>query len=89
MTTKVSSKGQVVLPAALRRQLDVRAGEEFEISVESAHGESKIVMSRRVSKRPKMKIIVDPVTGLPALKGPPGMPKLTSAMVKEMLADFP
>ena len=31
MKTKVSSKGQIVLPAELRRQDRVRAGEEFEV----------------------------------------------------------
>jgi len=31
MTTIISSKGQVVLPAELRRMDDVRLGERFEI----------------------------------------------------------
>jgi AbrB family looped-hinge helix DNA binding protein len=31
MTTVISSKGQIVLPVEIRRQDDVRAGEEFEI----------------------------------------------------------
>ena len=31
MTTILSSKGQVVLPAELRRQDDIRTGERFEI----------------------------------------------------------
>ncbi len=31
MTTKVSTKGQIVLPAELRRQDDIRPGQEFEI----------------------------------------------------------
>lgn len=31
MTTKVSSKGQIVLPARLRLEDRIRAGEEFEI----------------------------------------------------------
>ena len=31
MRTTVSSKGQIVLPAELRRQDDIRAGEEFEV----------------------------------------------------------
>ncbi len=31
MTTKVSTKGQIVLPAELRRLDGIRAGEEFEI----------------------------------------------------------
>ena len=31
MKTKVSTKGQIVLPAEIRRQDDIRAGEEFEV----------------------------------------------------------
>ena len=31
MHTRVSSKGQIVLPAAVRRQDDIRPGQEFEI----------------------------------------------------------
>jgi AbrB family looped-hinge helix DNA binding protein len=31
MKTAVSTKGQIVLPAELRRQDDIRAGEEFEV----------------------------------------------------------
>ena len=31
MKTRVSSKGQIVLPAEVRRQDDIEAGQEFEI----------------------------------------------------------
>lgn len=31
MTTKVSSKGQIVLPAEIRQQDDIRVGQEFEV----------------------------------------------------------
>src|SRR2546430_449617 len=31
MTTRVSSKGQIVLPATIRQQDNVKAGEEFEV----------------------------------------------------------
>ena len=31
MTTVVSSKGQIVLPADIRRQDDIRPGEEFQV----------------------------------------------------------
>jgi AbrB family looped-hinge helix DNA binding protein len=31
MTTKVSTKGQIVLPAELRRMDDIQPGQEFEI----------------------------------------------------------
>jgi AbrB family looped-hinge helix DNA binding protein len=31
MTTRISSKGQIVLPAEIREQDDIEAGQEFEI----------------------------------------------------------
>jgi AbrB family looped-hinge helix DNA binding protein len=31
MTTTTSSKGQIVLPAEIRRRDDIRAGDEFEV----------------------------------------------------------
>ena len=42
MTTTVSSKGQIVLPAAMRREDDVQAGQEFEI-VRIERGEYRLV----------------------------------------------
>ena len=89
MTTTLSSKGQVVIPAALRRKLALQPGDALEITLESMQGDPHIVIKRHASKRRKMKIITDPVTGWPVLKGPPGTPKLTTQRVKEMLADFP
>jgi len=34
MRTKVSTKGQIVIPGRLRRRLGIRAGDALEISVE-------------------------------------------------------
>jgi AbrB family looped-hinge helix DNA binding protein len=31
MKTKISSKGQIVLPAEIRKQDDIRTGQEFEV----------------------------------------------------------
>lgn len=31
MTTRISSKGQIVLPAEIRQQDDIRPGQEFEV----------------------------------------------------------
>jgi AbrB family looped-hinge helix DNA binding protein len=89
MTTTLSSKGQIVLPVSLRRKLALQPGDVLDINLEPAEGDPRIVIQRRPSRRRKMKIVTDSVTGLPVLQGPPGMPKLTSEMVKEMLADFP
>ena len=89
MTTKISSKGQIVLPVKLRRKLDLQVGDELAISMENSREGQRIILSPQAKKPGKMRIIKDPLTGWPVLKGPPGSPKLTSEMVKEMLADFP
>ena len=89
MTTKLSSKGQVVLPARLRRKLALQAGDDLEIHLESTSEGERIVITRKKMRRRKRKIGKDPITGWPVLLAPPGTPPLTSEMVKEMLADFP
>ena len=45
MTTIISSKGQIVLPAELRRQDDIEAGQEFEIE-RIDRGEYRLVRRR-------------------------------------------
>ena len=47
MTTVLSQKGQIVLPAALRESLDLRAGDDFEVAVE----EGEAIVLRRISRR--------------------------------------
>ncbi len=42
MKTTVSSKGQIVLPAELRQQDRIEAGQEFEVE-RLAHGEYRLV----------------------------------------------
>ena len=48
MTTKVSSKGQIVLPAELRHQDGVKSGQEFEIK---RIGRGKYQLLRRDTPR--------------------------------------
>lgn len=85
MQTRVSSKGQVVLPSPVRRKMGLAAGDTLDVNLESG----RIVLTPRRVRRNKPKIVIDPVTGLPALSAGPGVPQLTSADVEEMLADFP
>ena len=49
MKTTVSSKGQIVLPAELRRQDRIRAGQEFEVE----RIEPGRYLLRKVTKAPK------------------------------------
>ena len=85
METKLSSKGQVVLPASLRRKLDIRPGDALEVRIDGRN----IVLSPRRKPAGKARIVVSPFSGLPALKGPDGAPVLRSRDVREILADFP
>ena len=85
METKISTKGQVVLPVIVRRQLGLRAGDPLDARVE---GESIVLTPRRKRSR-KVKIVIDPITGLPALSAGPDAPQLSSEQVSEILSEFP
>jgi AbrB family looped-hinge helix DNA binding protein len=49
-TTRVSSKGQVVIPAAVRRQLGLRPGEELQVEIGS-EVERTIVLRARPTRQ--------------------------------------
>jgi len=85
VTTKISTKGQVVLPQAIRRKMNLRAGDLLEVRIEG----ERIVLTPRKKRSRKGRIVKDPLTGLPVLTAGPGAPKLTSKQVAEILADFP
>ena len=85
MLTKVSTKGQIVLPGPLRRRMGIRAGDPLEISVEK----DRIILTQANKPKYEARIVEDPVTGFTALDLGPDAPVLTSEMVKELLADFP
>lgn len=78
-------KGQVVIPASLRRRLGIKSGDKLRAEVKNGD----IVLSP--SRQPKFKtqIITDPITGFPVLTSGPNAPVLTNEMVAEILADFP
>lgn len=85
MQTKVSTKGQVVLPGPLRRRLGIQAGDPLDVNVESG----RIVLTPRRSRRMQVKIATDPVTGLPVFSAGPDAPVLSSREVDEILSTFP
>ncbi len=85
MQTKVSTKGQIVLPGPLRRRLGIRAGDPLDAEIESG----RIVLTPRKKRAFEAKIIEDPITGFPVLYAGPDAPVLTSEMVRELLVDFP
>ena len=85
MQTKVSTKGQVVLPGPLRRMLGIRAGDSLDVNADAG----RIVLTPRKRRRPALKIEADPITGLPVLTAGPEAPELTSREVEEILVNFP
>ena len=85
MQTKISTKGQVVLPGPLRRRLGIRAGDPLEVNVEAG----RIVLTPQRRRPRPAKIVTDPVTGLPVLSAGADAPALSSKEVEEILASFP
>lgn len=85
MQTKVSTKGQIVLPGPIRRKLDIRAGDSLDISVEK----DRIVLTQASKPKYEARIVEDPITGFIAIDLGPDAPTLTSEMVRELLTDFP
>jgi AbrB family looped-hinge helix DNA binding protein len=83
MRTRLSSKGQVVLPSALRRKLGLQAGAALEAKVD---GDRIILIPERKLKR-KPQIERSKVTGLTIIstRGP----TITSEMVYAALEEFP
>jgi AbrB family looped-hinge helix DNA binding protein len=85
MQTKVSTKGQIVLPGPLRRKLDIRAGDSLDVSVE----QGRIVLTQASKPKYDARMVQDPVTGFISIDMGPDAPVLTSEMVRELLTDFP
>jgi AbrB family looped-hinge helix DNA binding protein len=85
MQTRVSTKGQIVLPGPLRRKLGIRAGDLVDASID----QGRIVLTPQKKTTYKPKIVTDPITGLPVLTAGDDAPVLTSEEVAEILADFP
>jgi AbrB family looped-hinge helix DNA binding protein len=85
MRTRVSTKGQIVLPAPLRRRLGIRAGDSLDIAVEK----DRVVLTQVSNSKCEARMVEDPVTGFIAIDFGPDAPILTSEMVRELLTDFP
>jgi AbrB family looped-hinge helix DNA binding protein len=85
MQTKVSTKGQVVLPGPLRRRLGIRSGDPLDANIEGG----RIILTPRKKRPSRVKILTDPLTGLPVLSVGPDAPVLTSKEVEELLTNFP
>jgi AbrB family looped-hinge helix DNA binding protein len=85
MQTRLSTKGQIVLPTQVRRRLNIHPGDPLDVAVEG----ERIVLTSRAKLRRTARIITDPISGLPVLTIAPDAPVLTSKDVEEMLSNFP
>jgi AbrB family looped-hinge helix DNA binding protein len=85
MQTRVSTKGQVVLPGPIRRKLGISAGDPLNVAIEK----DRIVLTQPRKPKYEARIVKDPVTGFIAIDLGPDAPILTSEMVRELLSDFP
>jgi AbrB family looped-hinge helix DNA binding protein len=85
VTTKLSTKGQVVLPQQIREKMNLRPGDLLRTQIEG----DRIVLIPRKRRARKGRIVKDPLTGLPMLTAGKGAPPLTSKQVAEILAEFP
>jgi AbrB family looped-hinge helix DNA binding protein len=85
VTTKISTKGQVVLPQAIRRKMNLRAGDRLEARIEG----ERIVLIPRKKRSRKGRIIKDPLTGYPVLTAGKNAPILTQKEVEDILSEFP
>ncbi|PYT72066.1 MAG: hypothetical protein DMG39_10885 [Acidobacteria bacterium] len=85
METKLSTKGQVVLPQLIRKSMNLRAGDKLDVGIEGG----QIVLVPRKKRAGKGRIIKDPLTGFPVLTAGKNAPVLTQKEVEEILAEFP
>jgi AbrB family looped-hinge helix DNA binding protein len=84
METRLSSKGQVILPGAIRRKLGLRPGDSLDASVKSGN----IILTPRQPPA-RAAITRDAITGLLVLSAGPGAPQLTSEQVQDLLSSLP
>lgn len=85
METKISTKGQVVLPGPIRRRLGLQPGDFLDAKVHAGG----VVLTPRKRRSKKTRILRDKITGLPVLSAGSDAPPLTSGQVREILAEFP
>jgi len=85
METKLSTKGQVVLPGPIRRELGLQPGDSLDAKVQAG----RVMLTPRRKRSRLARILIDPISGLPVLSAGPQAPLLTSRQVREILAEFP
>jgi AbrB family looped-hinge helix DNA binding protein len=85
MKTKISTKGQLVLPGPVRERFGIQPGDSFDIDFQ----DDAIVLRPERKRRRRPILVKDPITGLVVLSAGKNAPKLTNEQVRAQLADFP
>jgi len=85
METRLSSKGQIVLPSPVRRKLGLVAGDSLRVEID--HG--RVVLTPRRERRPSSRLSTSVRTGLPVLKPAAKGPTVTSDLVARLLEELP
>ncbi|HXO88617.1 MAG TPA: AbrB/MazE/SpoVT family DNA-binding domain-containing protein [Candidatus Acidoferrales bacterium] len=68
MKTKLSTKGQVVLPGSIRQKLGLQPGDELDASIRNG----EITLRPKRKRRFKARIVTDPILGTPVVTFGPG-----------------
>ena len=74
-----------MLPQAIRRKMNLRAGDQLEARIEG----ERIVLIPKKKRSRKGRIIKDPLTGYPVLTAGKNAPVLTQKEVEDILSEFP
>jgi AbrB family looped-hinge helix DNA binding protein len=85
MTATLTRKGQILLPAAARRRLGLKAGARFACRVQGG----QIVLTPAGVRRGGSRRVKSKVTGMIVTEGVRGGPLVTSKQIRTLLADFP
>ena len=85
MTTKLSSKGQVVLPRLARTRLNLSAGATLNCEVR----DGTIILTPQSSETRRGESVIDEISGLRVAKRTTKSARVTTERVKALLADFP
>lgn len=86
MTTVISTNGQLVMPAGIRKALGLKPGDKLRVTLE---GRSVRLVPARAKRHAALRIKTNRRTGLPYAVMPVGTPAVDLADVKRILADFP
>lgn len=84
METRLSTKGQIVLPGKIRERLGLKPGDQLDATVDG----NRIVLTPRLSRAREPRVTSHPISGFPVLTAGEEAPILTSREVEELLADL-